>query len=291
MPELIKYSVKTMKNWDIQKLLPLLKECGETALRYYDNPPIEIKADKSIITAADKAIEARLAEEFDRPDAGIYLIGEETVKSRSEEYIQNALKGTAWIVDPIDGTAPYSAHLPAWGISIALMENGVIKEGAVYLPPQNDCLITGKEKVLRCSDVRGNGKPEVFDFKAHPLTPDGIISISQHSAKNGSFAMSNQVFAWSGCVASFYNLFIGKILAYVASVSLWDIAASLAIMQRSNMTARRQNGKKLSVQVDNTVFDLEPDSPARWKLRGFAVAAPDDATIDFILENSNLPEL
>jgi len=280
-----------MKNWDIQKLLPFLRECGKIALKYYDNPPIEIKADKSIVTAADKAIEARLAEEFDRPDEGIYLIGEETVKSRSEEYIQNALKGTAWIVDPIDGTAPYSAHLPAWGISIALMENGVIKEGAIYLPPQNDCLITDNDKVLRCSDVRGGGDLKIFNFNPHPLSDDGIISISQHSAKNSSFTMSNQVFAWSGCVASFYNIFIGKIMAYVASVSLWDIAASLAILERSPMIARHHGGKNLSIQVDNTIFDLEADSPARWKLRAYAIAAPDDETIDFILKNSNLPEL
>ena len=280
-----------MKKWDIQKLSALLRECGETALKYYDNPPIEIKADKSIVTAADKAIEARLAEEFDRPDKGVYLIGEETVKSRSEEYIQNAMQGTAWIVDPIDGTAPYSAHLPAWGISVALMVNGVIKEGAIYLPPQNDCLLTDGEKVLRCKDVRGGGAFETFDFKPHPLTDDGIISISQYCAKNSRFTMSNQVFAWSGCVASFYNLFIGKIMAYIASLKLWDIAASLAILERSPMIARHQKGKNLSIKVDNSVFDLDAASPTRWKLHNYAIVAPDDKTIDFVLNNSNLPEL
>ena len=280
-----------MKKWDTQKLLPLLRECGEIALKYYDNPPIEIKADRSIVTSADKAIEARLAKEFDRPDEDVYLIGEETVTSRSEEYIQKALKGTAWIVDPIDGTAPYSAHLPAWGISVALMINGVIQEGAIYLPPQNDCLITDGEKVLRCKDVRNDGELESFEFKAHPLSDDGIISISQHSAKNNSFIMSNQVFAWSGCVASFYNLFIGKIMAYVASLNLWDIAASLAILERSPMIARHRGGKNLSIQVDNSIFELGSDSPHRWKLHGFTIAAPDNATIDFIINNSNLPEL
>lgn len=280
-----------MKNWDMQKLLPLLRECGEIALRYYDDPPLEIKADKSIVTAADKAIEAKLAEEFDRPEEGVFLIGEETVKSRSEEYIQNALRGTAWVVDPIDGTAPYSIGLPAWGISVALMENGVIKEGAIYLPPQNDCLFTDGGRVRRCADMRGGGKAEDFEFKAHPLSPDGILSVSQQGMKSGSFRMSNQVFAWSGCVASFYYLFIGKILAYVASLKLWDVAASLAILERSSMAARAYNGKRLSATVSNEFFELASDSPERWKLHSFAIAAPDDATIDFILENSNIQEL
>jgi myo-inositol-1(or 4)-monophosphatase len=280
-----------MKNWDIQKLLPLLRECGEIALRYYDDPPLEIKADKSIVTVADKAIEARLAEEFDRPEEGVFLIGEETVKSRSEEYIQNALRGTAWVLDPIDGTAPYSIGLPAWGISVALMENGVIKEGAIYLPPQNDCLFTDGDKVRRCADMRGGGAVEDFEFKAHPLSPDGIISASQKGMKSGSFRMSNQIFAWSGCVASFYYLFIGKILAYVASLKLWDVAASLAILERSSMAARAYNGKKLSGTVTEEFFELAADSPDRWRLHSFAIAAPDDETIDFILENSNIQEL
>lgn len=80
-------------------------------------------------------------------------------------------------------------------------------------------------------------------------------------------------------------------MAYVASLSLWDIAASLAILERSPMTARHHSGKNLSTQVDNTVFELEADSPRRWKLHAYAVAAPDDETIDFILKNSNLSEL
>ncbi len=280
--------IEHMKKWDIKKLLPLLKECGEIALKYYDDPPVEIKADKSIVTAADKAIEARLAKEFDRPDEEIYLIGEETVKTRSEEYIQNALKGRAWVVDPIDGTAPYSAHLPVWGISVAFMENGVIKEGAVYLPPQNDCLITDGDKVMRCKDVSGNGELEPFHFKMHPLSDDGIISISQYCAKNSVFSMSNQVFAWSGCVASFYKLFTGKIMAYVASLYLWDIAASLAILERSTMVARHQQGRNLSLSLDDAFFDLDAASPTRWKMHDYLVAAPDDATINFVIKNSNL---
>ncbi|MFA6714033.1 MAG: inositol monophosphatase family protein [Victivallales bacterium] len=279
-----------MKNWDIQKLLPLLRECGEIALRYYDDPPMEVKADKSIVTAADKAIEKRLAEEFDRPEEGVYLIGEETVKNRSEEYIQNALHGTAWVVDPIDGTAPYSIGLPAWGISVAFMENGVIKEGAVYLPPQNDCLFTDGERVRRCADMRGGGEPEDFEFKLRPLSPESVICVSQLGVKNALFHMSNQIFSWSGCVASLYCLFTGKVLAYIASLNLWDIAASLAIMERSSIVARAGNGKKLTGVMDDDFFELAPDCGERWKLRSYAVIAPDDETVDFVLQNSKFSE-
>jgi fructose-1,6-bisphosphatase/inositol monophosphatase family enzyme len=280
-----------MKDWNIQKLLPLLKECGEIAFKYYDNPPIEIKADQSVVTAADKAIEKRLAEEFDRPDAGVYLIGEETIKTRSEDYLHAALNGTAWIVDPIDGTAPYSAHMPAWGISVALMKNGKIVEGAIYMPVQNKCLITDGEKVLHYTDVTGEAAPQIFVPVFRRLSPDGIISISQKAAKSNLFDMPNQLFSWSGCVASFYYLFTGKVMAYIVSVKLWDAAACMAILERSNFIIRGRNGKNLSTQVDNTIYDLDAESAQRWKLRGYAIAAGSDDIIDFILENSNLPEL
>ena len=280
-----------MKDWNIEKLLPLLKECGKIAMKYYDNPPIEIKADQSIVTAADKAIEKRLATEFDRPSDKVYLIGEETIKTRSEDYLQAALNGTAWVVDPIDGTAPYATHMPAWGISVALMKNGKIIEGAIYLPVQNECLLTNGEKVLRCTDVTGEASPQKFELIPHRLSPDGVLSISQITTKNNVFDMPNQVFSWGGCVASFYYLFTGKVMAYVATVKLWDVAACLAILERSNFIFRGKDGKKLSTQVNNYIYELDADSKQRWNLRGYAIAAGSDDIIDFILKNSNLPEL
>ena len=280
-----------MTDWNVQKLLPLLKECGKIALKYYDNPPIEIKADQSIVTAADKAIEKRLSEEFDRPDAGVYLIGEETIKTRSEDYLQAALSGTAWVVDPIDGTAPYSAHMPAWGISVALMKNGRIAEGAIYMPAQDKCLITNGKEVLHYTNVSNNVEPEVFESVPRHLSPDGIISISQITTKNNIFNMSNQLFSWGGCVASFYYLFTAKIMAYIASVKLWDVAACMAILERSNFIIRGRGGQNLSTCVNNTIYELDAASTERWKLRGYAIAAGSDDIIDFILKNSNLPEL
>ncbi|QSH40958.1 inositol monophosphatase family protein [Lentisphaerota bacterium ZTH] len=279
-----------MKNWDKNEILLLLRECGRIAMQYYDNPPLEIKADKSVVTAADKAIEKYLGAVFDRPQDGVYLIGEETVSTRSREYLEGALQGTAWIVDPIDGTAPYSAHFPAWGISVALMQNGIITEGAVYLPPQNECLLTEEEAVFRCCNVDGCGRLEPFEFEGHPLTVDGIISISQLGAKYGKFNMPNQVFAWSGCVASFYGVFTGRLLAYVASVKIWDIAASLALLQRSGMVGRSTDGEELTCKVCDGQFDLDFEGKHCWKLKGMAVVAPSREAVDYVIKYSEIPD-
>ena len=113
------------QKWDVQALSRLMHQAGQIALSYYDAPPSEIKCDGSVVTAADKAIEDLLAETLDSPDEGLFLIGEETVDSRGESYVQNALRQTAYIVDPIDGTACYAAHVPTWGISLMITFMGI----------------------------------------------------------------------------------------------------------------------------------------------------------------------
>ena len=107
-----------MRNWKIDNILSLLKEAGALALASWSAPEVELKADQTVVTNADRAIEQRFAEAFDRPAAGSFMIGEESVGTRTEEYLDEALRGICHVVDPIDGTAPYSAHVPLWGISV-----------------------------------------------------------------------------------------------------------------------------------------------------------------------------
>ena len=78
---------------------------------------LEIKADKSPVTEADRAAEAaiRAILEKERPNDGI--IGEEygSVRTDAER---------VWILDPIDGTRSFIAGRPIFGTLIALIEDG-----------------------------------------------------------------------------------------------------------------------------------------------------------------------
>ncbi len=96
-----------MRTWNVEEVLRLLDESARIALHYFDAPEREFKQDRSIVTQADKEIEGMLGKEFDRPEDGVYLIGEETVETKDEQYLSRALKGSTWIIDPIDGTSSY----------------------------------------------------------------------------------------------------------------------------------------------------------------------------------------
>ncbi len=80
-------------------------------------PEVEFKADASFVTSTDKAVEAKMREMIADafPDHGI--LGEEFANTNVDaEFV--------WVLDPIDGTAPFIAGIPVYGTLIGLAWNG-----------------------------------------------------------------------------------------------------------------------------------------------------------------------
>lgn len=271
-----------MQRWDAEEVVKVLLECAGIALRIYERPRVEVKEDRSLVTDADRAVEQRLGELFDRPAEGSHLIGEETAASRSEEYIQAALRGVAWVVDPIDGTAPYAHHLPTWGISIGLLRRGVLEEGAVYLPVSREMLVSEGRRVrygtTAAERPAGGGDFTFTDVTGRPAryTPSGMIGISQGMAKRGRLDLPNPVQALGSAVMSLAYLCLGRYLGYVGRLKLWDLAGGLPLLLRCGAKVRLHGGPWLDGAVTPEVYDLEPGSPGRWKLRREAVFAPSE---------------
>lgn len=273
-----------MNKWSVDKIVDVCRGAAEIALEYYSNPPMELKSDNSVVTAADKAIEQYLISKL-TSDEDSFFIGEETVAERGEEYINKALKADAcWVVDPIDGTAPYSCMFPAWGHSIALMCNGVITDGAIYLPVQDVLLITDGDKVWHYRYLRESAKTvrEEFHFQNMKIDIRRPVAIAQRYAKYRKVELENQVFCWSGCVAASYYLLTGKLLAYLAVVKLWDIAAVAAIMSRGNCFGVNEFGRRVTLNVDASGYELAPEAKDRWRLRGATVFAANDDIVEYI---------
>ncbi len=94
-------------------------------------PRVEIKADASPVTETDLAIEAKLREMISGrfPDHGI--LGEEYGASDTDaEFV--------WVLDPIDGTAPFVAGIPVFGTLIGLAHEGRPLLGIIDHPMTDD---------------------------------------------------------------------------------------------------------------------------------------------------------
>lgn len=94
-------------------------------------PDVTIKADDSYVTETDKRVETRLREIIDaeHPEHGV--LGEEHgARDLDAEYV--------WVLDPIDGTAPFIAGIPVYGTLIGLARNGRPWLGVIDHPATSD---------------------------------------------------------------------------------------------------------------------------------------------------------
>ncbi|MEZ4571873.1 MAG: inositol monophosphatase family protein [Thermomicrobiales bacterium] len=120
---------------------------------------IGFKGQADLVTDADRASEALITDRLSIafPDDGI--LGEESGYSD--------LAATAerlWVVDPLDGTTNYAHGFPIYSVSIALVVDGTVEVGAVYMPPldemfaaergQGAWLNDGPASPSDCDDVR-----------------------------------------------------------------------------------------------------------------------------------------
>ncbi|WP_438872471.1 inositol monophosphatase family protein [Paractinoplanes maris] len=90
--------------------------------------PREVKADGSVVTAADRAVEAAIREVLTAARPGDAILGEEEGQTGSA--------GRRWIIDPIDGTALFVAGDNRWLILIALEVDGDIAAAVAAHPAQ-----------------------------------------------------------------------------------------------------------------------------------------------------------
>lgn len=107
----------------------------------------DVKADNSYVTATDRLIESRLRELIADAHPGHGVLG--------EEFGADGLGADhVWVLDPLDGTAPFVAGIPVYGTLIGLARHGSPWIGVMDYPATGDRW-TGLDGVL----ARRNGTP------------------------------------------------------------------------------------------------------------------------------------
>jgi histidinol-phosphatase len=135
---------------------------GAVGLRYAETLaelPQERKADGSVVTAADRAVEAAIRDVLTAERPGDAILGEEGGGPAGPG-------GRRWIIDPIDGTALFVAGDDRWLVLIGLEQDGEIVAAVAAIPAQG----------LTFSAARGagawqNGRPISVD-------PDGANAVA-----------------------------------------------------------------------------------------------------------------
>lgn len=266
--------------WDRGRIVDLLLRAGEVAKRLKKNLRREYKADSSIVTQADREIEAFFLEELEDTDGDTFVIGEETVGSHGEEYIEAALRGECYVVDPIDGTSPYAHGLANWGVSVGRMQGASLTDGAIYLPDYGRLVVSDGEAVWLGSRDEGAWSWEELLPAPRPEGHGGLIAITQDLAKRGRVYLENPVHALGAAVVPLVGMLTGQFVAYLGSVKLWDAAGGLPLLLRHGYRATVRAGgavRSVGPEVTPEVYDLTPGSPGRWSFRSdLMICRPED---------------
>jgi fructose-1,6-bisphosphatase/inositol monophosphatase family enzyme len=107
---------------------------------------IEEKSPGDLVTIADRESEVRLTEGLAKILPNARTVGEEAC-SADPTLLENLNQGTAWIVDPIDGTSNFAAGNSPFALMIGLVADGETLAGWI-LDPVSDRM---------CHAVRGGG--------------------------------------------------------------------------------------------------------------------------------------
>ena len=123
-------------------LVPLAIEAGEAIMRHYRaGTAVELKADRSPVTAADRDAEAIILAGLRRHFPDLPVVAEESVAAGAAP----AASSSFFLVDPLDGTREFVARRDEFTVNIALIDDGVPVFGVVYAPATGElCVATGQ---------------------------------------------------------------------------------------------------------------------------------------------------
>ena len=116
---------------DLEFIRDLAERAGTFALAATRSMTRELKADQSIVTNIDRAVEELVRREIAERFPSDSFYGEESGGDPLEA-------SRMWVVDPVDGTTNMVFGLPIWGVSIGLSVDGEPALGAFHLPVTRD---------------------------------------------------------------------------------------------------------------------------------------------------------
>ena len=116
----------------LEHLEAIARRAGEAILAHYRaEQPAELKADRSPITAADRAAHTVITEALAAWTPEVPVVSEEGALPHAQ--VRQAWR-RFWLVDPLDGTKEFISRNDEFTVNIALVEDGEPTLGVVLAP-------------------------------------------------------------------------------------------------------------------------------------------------------------
>lgn len=220
----------------------VISRASAIVMKYYKKGlPFVLKKDNSLLTEADVASERFIKSELLKTFPEYGFIGEETAGTEKE---------IAWILDPLDGTRSFAAHIPEFGIALALKKGNDLICSVISLPLYNSMLTA-----YAGTGAFENGRRLTV---SNTLTTDSMLtSIGMQNfwmeeyadyTKKVMQSVKNKMHVGLSSAVESYYLASGKIDVFIRlNQPIWDIAAQYLLMRESGAVVSDISGKTLQL--------------------------------------------
>ena len=208
-------------------MIELAERSGDFIRPYFGRADVavELKADLSPVTAADRGAEDLMRGLISKKFPGHGIVGEESGAERPDaEFV--------WVLDPIDGTESFTAAVPLFGTLIGLLHQGEPVLGCIHQPILKQLLIGDNRSASL------NGKPASVRRArrledATLLTSDPAVVATRPECRGFRSLMerSRLTRAWGDCYGYLLVATGWEDVMYDPLMNLWDIAALVPIIR------------------------------------------------------------
>lgn len=243
---------------DIGELKKIVLEAGELARIYYGKVTKSLKADLSVVTEADTAIEDFLKLALTGLGPKFGFIGEESEDSRAPAPGEDH----AWVVDALDGTRAFAARMPLWTPAVCLMKKDKPVLGAAINPLTGELFWADREGPAFCNDEPLQARSGVT------LTPNTFIvgPTNHHRAFKVDFP--GRVYCLGAPIYQFCLVAKGSVDGFFfdPNINLWDLALPTLLLERTGNIIVYGSGQRVELSelmdrrvVPDAVFAGRPE--------------------------------
>lgn len=257
----------------VKRLLAILEQAGGVAMDLSGRSSPELKADRSVVTRADREISALTAAALkDYLGSGEHILIDEEDPEHGRYLDEAALDAQPfiWSVDPIDGTLPYANGLPGFGISLGLLKDRRPWIGGVLFPALDELFYCdGENAWFVRHPFSGRAKRALIAPVEAEVNEYSIFCCSDGFFDSFRWRPEDCHMIISACaVVDLCWPAIGRGCGCLFRANLWDFAGAWPVWRKAGLELRKYSTGEEIGRID--LADYRADRRS-WKLREFYI--------------------
>lgn len=232
-----------MLPFDPAEAREIVRDAARLALELHGHMTAELKPDNTLVTEADRRLEAFLHERLVQLAPGFSFLGEETGLTGDPD-------APCWVIDPIDGTTNFVRGIPLWCVSVGLVHHGRSILGVVAVPPQDEVYWATDGQGAWCD--RGDDVVRLQVPDRAELMQEDLIACNTTVERVADFRRVPCRLRNFGSLA--YHMVAmarGSLAASMAHFhKLYDIAGGMCLCHEAGCTSRYLNGSEWTADVE-----------------------------------------